>query len=404
MIGTWVQAIAMSWLIYRLTGSIIMLTTVAFINQIPTLILTPFAGVLCDRFNKFKIIVTTQVVYTTQAVLLAVLTLTGLIEPWHLMVLSLINGLAQAFESPARQSFYTMLVPKSAMTNAIALNSVTINGSRIIGPTIGGLLIALVGEGYCFALNAVSFGAVFAALFMMRLKPDKPHEVTTHIIAQLKEGIVYINNFLPLKAVLLFVATLSFFGLPFMSIIPALVKDTLNGDSILLGYINSGVGLGALTAAIYLAGRKHVVGLGKIPTITGAIMGLTLIAMSFTRNPVVATILAYPLGFSLIGSMATCNTLLQTMVENDKRGRVMSFFSMAFGGMAPLGGLVYGFFSDTFTLSVVLCAAGTVCFATAMIYERYRPSVRAAAHDRIAKKSVVKEIATAIDENYNNPF
>lgn len=404
MTGTWVQSIAMSWLIYRLTGSIPLLTTIAFAYQIPSLILTPITGVLCDRLNKFNILVISQITYAIQATLLTVITLMGIVEPWHLIVLALVNGITASFEGPARQSFYTMLVSKDVMPNAVALNSVTINGSRIIGPTIGGILIVLVGEGFCFLINALSYIAVFAALAMMHLKPYKPSGERKNIITEFKEGFKYINGFLPLKAVLVFVAVISFFAMPIMTIIPALIKDVLGGDSVMLGYMNSAIGLGALVAALYLASRKQVKGLGKLPTITGIVIGLMIIVISFTREPVIACLCAFPLGFALIGSMATCNTLLQTMVDNDKRGRVMSFFVMCFWGMSPVGGMIYGFLSDYISLSSELLIMGSVSLVAGVVYEYYRPAVRAAARDRFTKGGVVKEIATAIDVEYNNPF
>ncbi len=403
--GTWIQYVAMSWLIYRLTDSIILLATVTFVNQIPNLIITPFAGVLSDRFNKFRIIATTQVLFMLQALTLAALVLTGVVEVWHIMALSLFNGIVASVEAPARQSFYTKLVPKSNITNAIALNSVTINGSRFIGPTIGGILIGLVGEGWCFLINGVSYIAVLGALMAMRLKPFNPKPTKMDVLRELREGVNYIRCLLPIRAVLFFVAAISFFGLPLMAILPALVRDTLGGDSTLLGYLTSSIGAGALTAALYLASRREVKGLGKVVTITGFMMGIGLVLLSFTHTPAIACLVAFPTGFAMIGSMAASNTLLQTIVDDDKRGRVMSFFTMSFAGMAPLGGLVYGWVAEATSLATMLLIAGVVCLGTAAIYEYYRPVVRAAAHNHLARRnSVVPQIASAIGDPVKNPF
>lgn len=406
--GTWVQAVAMSWLVYRITGSIILLTTVAFVNQIPSLVITPLAGVMSDRYNRFRIILGAQLMFMLQALVLAALVLSGSVskpsDVWILILLSLFNGLVAACEAPARQSFYTKLVPKESLANAIALNSVTINGSRFIGPTIGGVLIAMVGEGYCFLINGVSYIAVLTGLLMMSLSPYVAKKHSVALVSQLKEGFNYVRSFLPIKAVIIYVAVVSFFGLPFMSIIPALVKDTLGGDSTLLGYVNSSIGAGALTAALYLASRKNVQGLGKVVTICALILGVSIAAMSFCRGSVLACVIAFPLGFALIGSMAASNTVLQTLVDDNKRGRVMSYFTMAFAGMTPLGGIVYGAVAEVTSLSTVLLAAGIICILTGVVYEYFRPIVRAAVHDQIAEHGVVKEIATAIDNSYDNPF
>lgn len=402
--GSWIQYVAMSWLVYRLTGSILILTTVALLNQLPNLIITPFAGVLSDRFDKFKIIVGAQILFMLQALLLAYLTLSGRIEVWQILTLSLFTGIVASIEAPSRQSFYSKLVPASDMTNAIALNSATINGSRFIGPTIGGLLIALMGEGFCFLVNGISYIAVIVALLMMKLAPYVSKVSKMSILAEMKIGIHYVVGYLPLKAVLLFVAVISFFALPFMSIIPALVKDTLGGDSTLLGYMNSAIGAGAFVAALMLAARRKVKGLGKVVTISGFVMGLGLMLMAFTHSGAVACMLAFPVGFALIGSMAASNTLLQTIVDDDKRGRVMSFFTMAFAGMSPVGGMLYGWVAEHTSLSTSIFVSGVVCIIAAAVYEYYRPLVRAAAHNRFSKKGVVKEIASGIDDVNNNPF
>lgn len=239
---------------------------------------------------------------------------------------------------------------------------------------------------------------------MMTLTPFVAKKHGRAILEQFKQGFNHVKGYLPLKAVIVYVAVMSFLGLPFMSIIPALVWDTLGGDSTLLGYVNSSIGAGAFTAALYQASRKRVNGLGKVVTFAALMLGGALAAMSFKRNPIVVCLLAYQLGFALIGSMAAANTLLQTIVEDSMRGRVMSFFTMAFGGMTPLGEIAYGALAELSSLSTVLLISGITCVLAGVVYEYYRPQMRAATHDRRAKHGVVKEIATAIDNKYDNPF
>lgn len=379
-----------------------MLTTVAFINQIPTLLLAPAAGVISDRYNRFNIMVATQATLMLAAMLLAALTLTGNIAVWHIIVISLFSGIASAVEAPARQSFYTKLVPSASLTNAIALNSVTVNGSRFIGPAIGGILISAFGEGWCFLINAISFIPVFVALYMMKLEPFKPSPVREGAIESFRSGLRYVNGFLPLKAVIFCVGAISFFGMPFLNVIPALVRGTLGGDSTLLGYINSAIGAGALTAAFYLAARRRIKGLGKVLTITTLMLGMGFLLISFTSIPTAAIIIAYPIGCALIGTLATSNTLLQSLVDDDKRGRVMSFYTMASAGLNPLGGLFYGWVAEKTSLSLTIACSGVICLIAGCVYEYYRPRVRAATRDRIAEEGMVKEIATAIGDR--NPF
>ncbi len=401
--GRWIQSIAMSWLVYRLTDSVIMLSTVVFINQIPTLVLAPLAGVLSDRYNRFNIMVATQAVLMCAAFSLAALTLTGTVEVVHIIVISLISGIASAVEAPARQSFYTRLVPAESLTNAIALNSVTVNGSRFIGPAVGGLLISSVGEGWCFLINGVSFTAVFVALYMMRLEPFRRSPSREKPLESLRKGVRYVREFLPLRAVILCVGAVGFFGMPFLNIMPALARDTLGGDSTLMGYINSSIGAGALTAAFYLAARKHVKGLGKVLTITTLMVGMCFVLMSLARVKGMAIMIAYPIGCGLIGTLATSNTLLQSLVDDDKRGRVMSFYTMASAGLNPLGGLFYGWVAEKVSLSAVIAGSGAICIVAGCIYEYYRPRVRAAARDHMARgDQIVKEIAAGIDTR--NPF
>lgn len=402
--GTWIQNIAMGWLIYRMTDSVFLLTSVTFLNLIPSLFLTPLTGVLSDRFNRYRILITTQSLFMVQAMTLAVLTLSGTIQVWHILTLSACAGIFSAVEAPARQSFYTRLVPPGDMSNAIALNSVAINGSRFVGPPIGGILISLVGEGYCFLINSLSYLGVLTALLMMVLPPFVRSVGRSHWGQELREGFSYINGYLPIKTVILLVAAVCFFGMPFLSIVPAVVKDILGGDSQMLGYVMSSVGAGAMTAGLYLAARKKVRGLGKVVTICCAMFGLGLVLLSFVHVPVLACLVCFPIGFGMIATLASCNTLLQTLVDDDKRGRVMSFFTMASAGMNPLGSLFMGSVAKSLGINNVLWGSGVLCIASAAIYEYYRPIIRRLARDPRSRDQVIPEIAVGIEQSQNNPF
>lgn len=402
--GSWIQNIAMSWLVYRLTDSVFLLSTVTFLNLIPSLFLTPFAGVISDRFDRFKILFTTQALMMLQVLLLALLTLMGWVEVWHIMALSLLAGVISAAEAPARQSFYTSLVGKEEMTNAIALNSVTINATRFIGPTIGGLLIAWVGEGYCFLINGISYLAVLVALGMMHLPKHQPNMTSIRLFRELREGISYIHGSLPIKAVLVFLAAFSFFAIPFMTIVPAWVRDVLGGDSQMLGYVMSSIGAGSMTAALYLASRKRVQGLGKVVTISAVMFGVGLIGLSFVQSPMWVYPLCFPVGFGMISVAAACNTLLQTVVEDHVRGRVMSFFTMAFAGVSPLGSLFAGSISSWIGMTNLMLGSGVIALIAVAIYEYYRPIVRMSIRDTHARKGIPTEIARGMGDSYRNPF
>ena len=323
LIGTWMQQIAMSWLVFRLTGSVLLLATVTFMAQIPILVATPYMSVFVDWFDRRKLLVLTQSLSMVQALLMALLTLTGLIQVWHIMILSLLIGLINALDNPTRQSFYPSLVPKDKLSNAIALNSAVINGSRLIGPAVGGVLIGLLGEGICFLLNGISYIAVIIALLMMRAAPKQERTVKQKVWEDMRDGFRYVAGNIPIRTLLLLMSAISFFGLPLMTFIPAYVKTILHGESEMLGLLLSCIGVGSFIAALYLAARKSVLGLGKVVMLSGALLGIGLSVMSFVTIPWVAAVLCLPVGFTIIAAVASINTLLQTLSGEDKRGRVM---------------------------------------------------------------------------------
>ena len=390
LIGTWMQQIAMSWLVFRLTGSVFLLATVTFMAQIPILVATPYMSVFVDRFDRRKLLMLTQSLSMLQALLMAVLTLTGLIQVWHIMILSLLIGLINALDNPTRQSFYPSLVPRDKLSNAIALNSAVINGSRLIGPAVGGVLI-------CFLLNGISYIAVIIALLMMRVMPQRGKGVKQKVWEDMRDGFQYVVGNIPIRTLLLLMSVISFFGLPLMTFIPAYVKTILHGGSEMLGLLLSCIGVGSFIAALYLAARKSVLGLGKVVMLSGVLLGIGLSVMSFVSIPWVAAVLCLPIGFSVIAAVASINTLLQTLSREDKRGRVMGYMAMAFTGMAPVGSIILGAFEEFVGLQVIILLSGICCFLASLIFEYYRPVVRKYARPIYIDKGIIKEIVVGID-------
>ena len=402
LIGTWMQQIAMSWLVYNLTGSVFLLATVTFMAQIPILLVTPFMSVFVDRFNRRKILVITQTLSMLQALLMALLTLTGTIQVWHIMALSLLIGCINALDNPTRQAFYPSLVPKENLSNAIALNSAVINGSRLIGPAVGGVLIGIFGEGLCFLLNGISYLGVIIALFRMRLQPFTSIHKTQNMLTDIREGFSYVIDNIPIRALLLLMSVISFFGLPLMTFIPAYVKDILAGESEMLGFLLSCIGIGSFSAAIYLAARKSVLGLGKVVTISGLILGISLGTMSFIHFPWLAALVCIPAGFSIISTVASINTLLQTLSDEDKRGRVMGYLAMTFTGIAPVGSMVLGAIERYTGLPAIILLSGICCIIGTLIFEHYRPVVRKYARRIYIQKGIIREIASGINQTEEN--
>ena len=394
----------MSWLVFRLTGSVFLLATVTFMAQIPILVVTPCMSVFVDRFNRRNLLILTQSLSMLQALLLAVLTLTGLIQVWHIMVLSLLIGLVNALDNPTRQSFYPSLVPKDKLSNAIALNSAVINGSRLIGPAVGGVLIGMLGEGICFLLNGISYSAVIAALLMMRLAPGRGNAVKQKVWEDMRDGFRYVVGNMPIRTLLLLMSAISFFGLPLMTFIPAYVKTILHGESEMLGLLLSCIGVGSFIAALYLAARKSVLGLGKVVMLSGTLLGIVLAVMAFVTVPWVAAVLCFPIGFTIIAAVASINTLLQTLSRENKRGRVMGYMAMAFTGMAPVGSMILGAVEKLIGLQMIILLSGICCFISSLVFEYYRPTVRRHARPVYIEKGIIKEIAIGIDSTEEQQF
>ena len=380
LIGTWLQMIAVSWLVYRLTGSYMMLGLVGFVSRIPTFVVAPFAGVLADRANKHKIIIITQVLSLLQAAAFAFLIFTGTIQIWHIIVLGVILGIINSFDIPVRQSFVVQMVEdKKDLGNAIALNSSMVNGARLIGPTIAGLLIAAVGEFWCFSLNALSFIAVIAGLLMMRLKPLPVKPKPGSHFKTLKEGFKYASRHPQISSLLLLLAFVNLLGMPYQTLLPGFSDKVFQGTSELFGISIASVkygllmgsaGLGALLGALYLAGRKKQEGLAKVIVISTFIFGAGLILFSLTRTLLLALPMLVVCGFGMMVLMAGTNTLLQQVVEEDKRGRVMSFYTMAFMGMQPFGSLLSGWLAKMYGGPASVLIGGIASIFAALYFGR----------------------------------
>jgi MFS family permease len=378
LIGTWMQQVAMIWLVYRLSDSEFLLGLVGFCSQIPSFFLAPVAGVFTDRWSLHRTILLTQSLAMCQAIILAVLTLTGTVAVWHVLALSVCMGLITAFDIPARQAFLIQMVEgRESLTNAIGLNSSMFNGARLLGPALAGFTIAAVGAGVCFLLNALSFLAVLAALLAMRLPPQAPAKPRQHVLHELKEGFCYAFGSLPIREILMLVALVNIVAMPLtVVLLPVFAKIVLHGGPKTFGLLTAAIGLGALLGALCLAYRKSVLGLGRQIAWASAVFGLSLIAFSFSRTLWVSMLLLVMSGFAVMMETAASNTILQTIVDDDKRGRVMSFYAMAFLGAAPLGSLLAGSLASHVGVAHFVQLAGTMCILGSSVFAWRLPAMR----------------------------
>jgi len=377
LIGTWIQRIATPWLVYQISGSVFLLGLVGFAGQIPTFLIAPFAGVLTDRWNRYHILIGTQIAAMIQALILAFLYFTGTIEVWHIVVLSIFLGCINAFDVPARQSFVVEMVEKKEdLGNAIALNSSMVNGARLLGPSIAGLLIAFAGEGICFLVNGLSYLFVIASLLFMKVTPRKINNKNTRVFKEMKEGFSYAFGFAPIKYIILLLGLVSLMGMPYSVLMPVFAKEILHGGSHTFGFLMGASGLGALTGALYLASRKNVLGLGRIIALSAGIFGLGLITFSLSRIFLLSLALMVITGLGMMLQMASSNTILQTIVDDDKRGRVMSLYTMAFMGTAPFGSFLAGVLAKIMGAPNTLLFGGVSCIFGAFIFARKLPELK----------------------------
>jgi len=395
LIGTWMQYVAMSWLVYRMTNSALMLGVVGFSSQIPAFLLAPFAGVLADRHNRHKILVVTQALAMLQAFILAFLTLTGHIAVWHIIVLGIFLGCINSLDIPARHAFILEMVEeKENLGNAIALNSMMFNMARLIGPSIAGILIAIAGEGVCFLINAVSYLAVIASLLAMKMprRGNKKKEAGYNMLKDLREGFNYAFGFLPIKAILFLLGIISLMGMSYAVLMPVFARDILHGGPHTLGFLMGAVGIGSLAGTIYLASKKNIITLGRMLPVSAGIFGLSVMIFSFSHNLAFSLALLFFSGFGIMVQMAASNTILQTIVDDDKRGRIMSFYTMAFMGMAPFGSLFSGMLASRIGVSNTLVISGSCCILAAVIFAFNLPSLRKTVRPIYVKIGIVSEI------------
>ncbi|HVU01513.1 MAG TPA: MFS transporter [Polyangiaceae bacterium] len=377
LIGTWLTRVATSWLVYRLTGSAVTLGVTGFAGQIPTFLVAPFAGVWVDRWDRHRVLVVTQALAMLQSAALAALSLSGRIDVPSVIFLSAFQGVINAFDVPARQSFVVQMVDDRAdLPNAIALNSSMVNAARLLGPSIGGILISLVGEGSCFAIDAVSYLAVLASLLAMRVEKVPRAASGKHLFSELADGFRYTVGFSPIRNVLLLMAVVSFVGMPYTVLMPVVATRTLGGGAHTLGFLMAASGVGALSGTLYLASRTSVVGLGRVIALASACFGIGLLAFSRSHSFWLSCAFLVPTGLGMMVQLAASNTVLQTLVDEDKRGRVMSFYTMSFFGTVPFGSLFAGVLADRIGAEATIAWGGACCVLGALSFLRSLPALR----------------------------
>jgi MFS family permease len=377
LIGTWMTRLATSWLVWRLTHSAWLLGVVGFTGQILTFVLAPFAGVLIERMDRRKLLVWTQALAGVQSLGMAALTLAGIITVPEIIGLSMLQGLINAFDMPGRQSFVVQMVEEKAdLGNAIALNSSMVNGARLVGPALAGIVIASAGEGWCFAIDGVSYIAVIVSLLMMNVKPLEIKRAAVSMLEQMREGWAYVSTFRPVRTILLLFALLSLMGWPYAVLLPIFAQNVLHGGPHTLGFLTGASGIGALASAISLALRKTVVGLTRMIQVAAAMFGLGLIAFGFSHVLWLSMLLMLVVGFGMMQGLACSNTIIQTLVPEDKRSRVMSYYTMAFVGMAPFGSLLAGGLAHWLGAPRTVMMTGAMCVVGAAWFTTELPAVR----------------------------
>lgn len=398
LVGTWMTRVATGWLVYRLTGSAFLLGLVSFASQIPILLLGPFAGVWVDRLNRHRVLVVTQVLSMLESFVLAVLALMHIITVPQIIWLNLVQGAVNAFDMPARQAFLIEMVEDPEdLGNAIALNSSLVNAARLIGPSVAGLIIAAVGEGYCFLIDGISYIAVIASLLAMTIVPRLSAHKHGTVLAELREGWDYVRGFRPIWSILLLLALISLVGMPYTALMPIFAGKILGGDAHTLGFLMAGIGVGALIGAIALAARRTVLGLGRLIPITCAGFGVGLMAFSASRWFWVSMLTLVGTGYCFMQEMAASNTILQTIVEDRKRGRVMSFYAMAFQGVAPFGSLMAGAAAARIGAPETLMIGGAVCIVGAGLFAMQLPALRQLIRPIYMRIGIIPELAAGIN-------
>ncbi|HEV2469771.1 MAG TPA: MFS transporter [Candidatus Sulfotelmatobacter sp.] len=398
LIGTWMTRVATGWLVYRLTGSAFLLGLVSFAGQIPILFLGPFAGVWVDRWNRHRVLIITQILSMIESFALAGLALAGIITVAEVILLNLFQGAVNAFDMPARQAFLVEMVEDHGdLGNAIALNSSLVNAARLIGPSIAGLIIAVVGEGYCFLIDGISYIAVIISLFAMMVEVHEHARKHESVLSELREGWDYVRGFKPIWSILLLLALISLVGMPYTALMPIFAGRILHGGAHTLGFLMGAVGVGALIGAFRLAARRSVLGLGRLLPITAAGFGASLIAFAASRQQWLSLLLLVVTGYCFMQQMASSNTILQTIVENEKRGRVMSFYAMSFQGVAPFGSLIAGAAASRIGSPYTLMIGGALCVLGAALFAIQLPALRQLIRPIYIQIGILPELRTGIN-------
>jgi len=388
LIGTWMQNVAQAWLVYRMTGSSWLLGAVGFAGQIPVFLVAPLGGIVADRHNRQRVVIATQTASMILAAILAALTLTGLVQVWHIFVLAALLGVVNAFDIPGRQAFLVDMVGKEDLMNAIALNSSMFNGARIIGPAIAGVLVAKIGEGWCFFGNAVSYIAVIVGLILMRIEHARYRAPRGSPLQHIVEGFRFVRETEPIRALLLLLGLVSLVAMPYTVLMPIFADRILHGGARGLGILMGATGVGALLGALTLATRKGVYGLGRWVAFSCAGFGITLVLFSWSRVFWLSTAMLLPVGFCMMLQMSSSNTLIQAMVPDQLRGRVMAVYSMMFMGMAPLGALFAGAFADRIGAPVTVAMGAVACIGGALLFWLRLPRMRVEARRLIVAQAM----------------
>lgn len=397
LIGTWMQRIAMPWLVYHITGSVLMLGVVSFTGQIPTFILAPFAGVLTDRMNKYHLLIASQVLAMLQAATLTALFYSDMLQMWHIISLSIVWGIFTAFDVPSRHSFVVEMVQdKEDLGNAIALNSLMFNSARLIGPSVAGILLAAAGEGICFLINAISYIFVIGSLLMMNVNKASPHRPDTDIFVELRNGLKYAWDFLPIRHVIVLLSIIGIMSMPYIVLMPVFAKEVLNGDSQTFGFLVGAGGFGALIGGIYLASKRTLLRIGRIIPYSAAVFGAGIIALSFSRSLYISLTLMVIAGMGIMLHTASCNTILQTITDDDKRGRIMSLYTMAIMGTAPFGSLLAGWLAKMIGTPYTILTGGIVCIAGALYFNRKLPELKDIARTVYMRMGVIPQVASGL--------
>ena len=397
LIGTWMQQVAMGWLVYRLTGSAMMLGLLGFTSQIPILLIAPLAGVLADRWDRRRILMATQTLALLQATILSAIVLTDIVQTWHLIALSLLMGVANGFDIPVRQSFVVEMVEqREDLGNAIALNSAMFNSARLIGPAIAGLLLSAFGEGVCFLINSLSYLAIIAALATMRITPNGKPQQRKHLVHELREGVSYAFGFGPIRCILILVILMSLLGMPYTVLMPLFADQVFRGGAHTYGFFLSAAGAGALCGTLFLAARRNVLGLSGTIVRSTAIFGCGIATFALSRSLYVAIPALVLAGFGATSMFASCNTIIQTIVEEDKRGRVMSLYAMSFGGMLPFGNLIAGFLASRLGAREAVLLGGFCSLAGAAFFAWKLPGFKMVVRPIYRRMGILPEAAERV--------